>query len=185
MTRYLTSSHTFLTFCFRPQIGFFITNRRLLWDASNELLNTYRIVIDPEYNDGYPGSCGEFQTKYHGMVYYCRLYCVSVILNIVCCIYHLNTKHETCIKKITLLVCGCCQTISNKSKCKKRVFPLCLCAAPTFRPVLTLYNISESPKLEYRYQKTPGTLSLDLHLTVGAQAHYLELWLNWFPGYTI
>ena len=51
----------------------------------------------------------------------------------------------------------------------------CLCAAPPFRPVLTLYTISETPELVYRSQKTPGPQTLDLHFQCLDTSSLLEL----------
>ena len=108
---------------------------QILRDPSNKLLNTHRMFIDLQCNNGYSGSCERSYMKYWKMIHSCTFYYASLIFDIANYIFRPWHYSESCIK-VTLLVCGWCQAISSKSKCQIRLFPLCFQNIPYFLPVV-------------------------------------------------
>ena len=113
----------------------------ILRDASNELLNSHKILIDSKCNYGYPISYWKVKAKYKKMIHSCTISPVSWFSDTANCFFAHNTTHESCTK-VTMLFYGWCKVISSKYECQILCFPC------VFRILHNLFQYSTSDVID-------------------------------------
>ena len=98
---------------------------QILRGASNKSLKTHKIPIDSQCKDWYAGCCGKFLANDT------FLYILICIFDFVHC-----KSHYSSITLHTRVALNSLFVVSNKSKCRIRVFSSCSLYTPRFLPVV-------------------------------------------------
>ena len=157
LTRCCTLSPTFLPFCFSLVLKLLSRCRsQILHETSrpNELLNTHKIPIDSQCNDGYPGSWEKLGEVLKNDTFQWIPSCIIIFghcqLQQVAFFAH-NSINESCIK-VKIPICGWYQAISSKSKGQIWVFSLCFPDITYFLPVACISEMFIGKDTSYNCQ---------------------------------